>query len=616
MAFQLSPLANVAWNIVQKINKRLPDRSLPTPSWSGRPLMKKTERSMPPLGPRLTQSVCPSCLLETRNGILRGKQQPHELTLSSGLITAEILEEAGTVIMRKSCDRHGPFEDLLASNAKFFWRMEGLFPGCDFERLEKSNYGDQGARYGRGSFLIVDLTTRCNMKCDTCFMNANEIGHVDEISIAEIRALLDHSAEVMPRREFNILFSGGEPTLSPHFLEAVRYAKSLGYTRLHVATNGIRFAEEPEFAKAARDAGLHAVYLQLDGTTNEKNAHRGIANLFGVKHQAIENIADAGMRVTLQVTVIRGVNNDNVGSIVEFAIKNNDKIFGVVFQPIMFTGRDEEVTDARRYEQRYTLSQLASDLQEQTIPGWEPLRDWFPMGSYGTFCTYIDMLYPDRKRGSTYVNSHPDSAVFSALVMNRETGDWKPVSAFFNVERFLSDIESIIDAAFSPTISQTQLVLSILRNFEQSKAPKGLTLRHLPALLKQCVTRMNGQVSDWSEKVYDKDEWSILVIGGMWFQDLFNYELANIQMSTALVADSGIRPSKNAGEEVPFSFKNAAGWRQVVERARSLPSLSTWHRKHGRHAIYTNGISVSVADLTSSLAKVSAEVVNEVETVH
>ena len=85
------------------------------------------------------------------------------------------------------------------------------------------------------------------------------------------------------RRQIIILFSGGEPTLSPYYLEAVAYAKKIGFYRILAATNGIRFAEDIEFCKAAKAAGQHGVYLQFDGVSEEKNKHRGVGNLFDVK---------------------------------------------------------------------------------------------------------------------------------------------------------------------------------------------------------------------------------------------------------------------------------------------------------------------------------------------
>jgi 7,8-dihydro-6-hydroxymethylpterin dimethyltransferase len=581
--------ANLAWRAVQTLNSLLPEGKLPTPAWSKYPLLKRRERAMPPLGPRKTQSVCPKCLLETRDAVLRGKQGVESLTLTPGVIDAEILEEAGTVVMRKSCERHGPFEDTLASDARFFWQMEDLFPGCDFPRSEIGPHGVHSVQYGRGSFVIVDLTTRCNMKCGTCFMDANQLGHVSEASFDEIKALLDNAASVEPKREFNILFSGGEPTLSPHFIEAVKYASSLGLIRLHVATNGIRFAEDPSFAIAAHAAGLHGVYLQIDGMTEEKNAHRGISNFLDVKLQAIENINAAGMRVTLQTTVINAVNNDGVGKIVQFAAENPDKIFGVVFQPIMFTGRDEQIDDESRYLHRYTPSQLASDLKQQSTPNWEPLRDWFPMGCYSTFSTFMDMIEPKKERGSTFVNGHPDSQIFSPLLVNRDTGEWQPIASCFNVRRFLEDTESIIDKARGPLLSKMQMALSIVRNFDPAKAPKGLAITGLFALLSQCFLRTHSQIKGWSSAVYGKESWRLLFVGSSSFQDLWSYELHNIQMSTAVVADLGLDPSKLDVSEVPFSFKNAGGWRQVSESARNAPTLSQWHKSHGRHTIFTNG---------------------------
>ena len=595
-----SKIAGIAWNVAQLINRSLPEGQLPTPVWSQTPLRKMKERKSPPLGPRVTQSVCPKCLIEVRDSVLRGTTSANSLTDYPGTIEAEIVEEAGTVLLRKSCDRHGPFEDTLATDSRFFWKMESLFPGYDFERSEAPVHGLHSVRYGRGSYVLVDLTTRCNMKCNPCFMDANQLDHVYELSFDEIKSLLDQAASVEPKREFNVLFSGGEPTLSPHFLPAVSYARSIGLNRLHVATNGIRFAESRDFAQAAHAAGLHGVFLQIDGMTEEKNAHRGIGNYLDIKLKAIDNISTAGMRVTLQVTVINTVNNDAVGSIVQFAAENSEKIFGVLFQPIMFAGRDEKIDDESRYRERYTLSQLASDLKAQSTVQWEPLRDWWPMACYSTFCTFVDMIHPERERGSTFVNAHPDSAVFSPLIVNRLTGEWYPIASFFNVARFLDDVNTIIDSARGPLLSKAQMALAVLRNFDAMRAPKGLQVQDLLGVFRQCELRSTSQRADWSSAIYDQQPWTILIVGGMWFQDLFSYELQNIQMSTAVVVDAGLDPERVQNAEVSFSFKNAGGWRQVVECARHAPTLSQWHGEHGRHRIYANGQFVSIDQLRPS----------------
>src|SRR5580692_10048472 len=136
-----SQVADVAWNVAHSINQSLPEGRLPVAAWSNSPLKRKRDRTFPPLGPRWTQSVCPKCVLEIRDGILHNGLPAHALIDETAVVDAQVLEEAGRVLLRKSCDRHGPFEDLLASDAQFFWRMERLYPGCDYERSDTHVHG-------------------------------------------------------------------------------------------------------------------------------------------------------------------------------------------------------------------------------------------------------------------------------------------------------------------------------------------------------------------------------------------------------------------------------------------------------------------------------------------
>jgi uncharacterized radical SAM superfamily Fe-S cluster-containing enzyme len=142
---------------------------------------------------------------------------------------------------------------------------------------------------------------------------------------------------------------------------------------VQAATNGIRFAQDLDVARQAREAGLRIAYLQFDGVGEEPNSHRKVANLFEVKLRAIENLYAAGIDVCLVVTIVKTVNDDQVGPIVRFALENCDKISFVSFQPVSFTGRDEAISDRDRHARRYTLSHLAEDLKRQTGVT-EPLR--------------------------------------------------------------------------------------------------------------------------------------------------------------------------------------------------------------------------------------------------
>ena len=197
-------------------------------------------------------------------------------------------------------------------------------------------------------------------------MDANQVGYVHELTFDDVKGLLDDAITIKPRRQMTVQFSGGEPTISPIFLDAVRYAREVGYFSVQAATNGIRFAQEPGLRAQAREAGMRIAYLQFDGVSEEANAHRKVGNLFEVKLRAIENLHAAGIDVCLVVTIVNGVNNDQVGPIIKFALENCDKISFVSFQPVSFTGRDEDISDADRQARRYTLSHLAHDVKAQT----------------------------------------------------------------------------------------------------------------------------------------------------------------------------------------------------------------------------------------------------------
>ncbi len=215
-----------------------------------------------------------------------------------------------------------------------------------------------------------------------------------------------------------IQFSGGEPTISPIFLDAVRYAREVGYFSVQAATNGIRFAQEPQFAHEARQAGLRIAYLQFDGVGEAANAHRKVGNLFDVKLRAIENLSAAGIDVCLVVTIVNTVNNQQVGPIVKFALQNCDKISFVSFQPVSFTGRDEEISDEERHAKRYTLSHLAEDVKRQTGVT-EPLRDWFPLSASSAISQVTDLLQgPGADWGSLSCGCHPDCGIGMGFMLS------------------------------------------------------------------------------------------------------------------------------------------------------------------------------------------------------
>jgi len=563
------------------------------PLWAPGKLSNRPDSTLIPLGvPRITGSVCPECVAQHRIGILQGMLSERTLKTDPGVIRAEIVEEAGRILIRKICSVHGPFEDLLATNAEFFRRMEKLYPGLDFLCSEDETVHDHGVssiRYGRGAFLVFDLTNRCNMKCWPCFMDANAVGYVHELDLEAIRTILQRARSFKPQREVNILFSGGEPTLSPLFLDALKYARQIGFRRLHVATNGIRFAQEPEFAEEARASGLHSVFLQFDGISEEANSHRKVGDLYEIKLRAMENLAKVGLRITLQSTLMNHCNEGQVGSILEFAVQNMEKVFSVVFQPIMFAGRDWRVDDDRRYLQRYTLSQLAQDLGSQTHNDWQPLRDWFPTAILSRLTNILDLLNAEaEEEGAVSPNEHPDWGIMSPLVVNRRTHCWTPITRFFDLERFAHDLGMIAEAKHSRTILKLELAASVLRNYKPNQAPEGFSVKDVLDLFHQCSARMKISNTNWEDIERGAGDWTLFMVYGQRFQDAHVYDVKAIETSMTPVATQE--------GEIAFSAYNSIGWRDLVEREHKVATLLEWHRQQGRHQIYAHGDFVGISD--------------------
>jgi uncharacterized radical SAM superfamily Fe-S cluster-containing enzyme len=156
------------------------------------------------------------------------------------------------------------------------------------------------------------------------------------------------------------------------------------------------------------------------------------------------------------VTIIKTVNDDQVGPVVKFALENCDKISFVSFQPVSFTGRDEEISDEERHAKRYTLSHLAEDMKRQTGVT-EPLRDWFPLSASSVFSDVTDLMNgPGADWGTLKCGCHPDCGVGTAFMVSKRTKEWAPVPAFINVDRFIQDARVISDAARGPRLTKIQ----------------------------------------------------------------------------------------------------------------------------------------------------------------
>jgi 7,8-dihydro-6-hydroxymethylpterin dimethyltransferase len=607
----LTLFARGMFGAIQSVNRFKPNPSF-TPRWSDKPLLKSWQKSKPTLGwPRTTDSLCPNCVIEAREEILSGKKDVSVLINEKvGEIKAQIIERDGEIWMIKDCPVHGHFEDMMAIDSKFLKHIENMFPGRDIQAHNDEklhNHGSSTVKYGRGAVLTVDLTNRCNMMCDPCFMDANQVGFVHELSFEDIKEILDNAITIKPRRQMSVQFSGGEPTISPHFIESIKYSRKVGYNSVQCATNGIEFAKSKEFAKEAAAAGLRYAYLQFDGIGNDANSHRQVGNLFDVKLRAIDNLHEAGVEIVLVITLVNGVNNDQVGSVVRFALDNPRKIAFLSFQPVSFTGRDEEITEQRRLQQRYTLSHLAHDVKNQ-VGITEPTRDWFPLSLMGAFADFADLVHgPDADWGQVSCGCHPNCGVGTAVMIDKETKEMSPVPEFLNIPGLVKDMQKITDAARGKWMSNIMMGLALLKHYNPYKSPTNFTLYELFkkfdksfGLTGKDYGRVDGKRSQTDIEKRRADRWNFLFIAGMWFQDLFNYDFRRTEMC--------IIPYGTQEGEISFcAYNTGIGWRNIIENMHQNATVAKWYEEHGRHEIFARGKEVKLSEVSHGL------VLNEVD---
>jgi 7,8-dihydro-6-hydroxymethylpterin dimethyltransferase len=167
-------------------------------------------------------------------------------------------------------------------------------------------------------------------------------------------------------------------------------------------------------------------------------------------------------------------------------------------------------------------------------------------------------------------------------MVSKKTKEWAPLSSFIDVERLLNDAVVIADAARRPWLTKLQTGLSVLRNYSPLKAPKGLRLVDLVRKYdKQSGGQLGGRLGGGDHIDRKGDEWLVMFVAGMWFQDLWTYDFRRTEMC--------IIPYATQMGEISFcAYNTGVGWRQIVENMYQNATTAEWYREHGKHAVYAN----------------------------
>ena len=395
--------------------------------------------------------------------------------------------------MRKWCPEHGFESCLLHSDAEWYFHAQKFNRPGDIP-LKFATGVDCGCPYDCGvcpdheqhmCLGLIDITDACNMSCPTCFSNTNGSAYM---TMDQIRSTLDGFIEQEGVGAV-VQFSGGEPTVHPQIVEVVKEAVTRPIEVVMINTNGIRIAQDENFVKRLVDVSDHKleIYLQFDGFNDEVSQKIRGKKMTNLKMKAIDNMLKHGLPVNLAAVIQRGVNEDQIGKIVDFGIKTKG-IRGVNFQPAFFAGRYDH--DFNPLD-RVTNTEIMDRLEEQTN-GMFRKTDFLPLPC-----------------------SHPSEiAMTYAYIKGKKV---KPIPRFINLEPYMDQFTNTIFTDPRPIYKKAiEGLWSASSSFNSIKTLYDFScVCGLP--VKKDFFSLEGR-----QKIADENAFRIILIQ---FQDKYNWDM-------------------------------------------------------------------------------------------
>ncbi|MFH1101082.1 MAG: radical SAM protein [Methanobacteriota archaeon] len=504
--------------------------------------------------PKETQSLCPEC---------------------KRILPATIYEKNGKVMMKKTCPDHGEFDDTYWSDVEMFLKAEdwaydgkGVSNPCITDATVcPEQCGLCNLHLSHTCLALIDLTNRCNLQCPICFANANAAGYVFEPPYEDVVRMMKNLRAEEPVPCKALQFAGGEPTIYPQFFDVIKKAKELGFAQIQVATNGVKMVDFA-FCQKMRDAGMNTIYLQFDGLRDEDYLNTRGKKLLDVKLKAIENCRNTKpkpLSTVLVPTIVKTINDDQVGEIVKYAVKNSDVVRGVNFQPVSFTGRiDKEQLEA----QRYTIPDLVTDLERQT--DFLKKDDFYPVPIVAPISDLVSIL---SDREEITFTAHPHCGYATFVFINK--GKVTPIPRFVDVEGLFNRMEELTAKARKYKLliklaKKLQKKGDLHKTFDKyfgefidkNKMPEGLDI----------VEILSDVAFEKDKRSVGKFTWKTLMIGAMHFQDSYNYDIERVKRCVIHYATPDDRI-------IPFcAYNGGPTYREEVEKKFSVP-LDEWKKK-------------------------------------
>ncbi|WHH61776.1 radical SAM (seleno)protein TrsS [Petroclostridium sp. X23] len=314
-----------------------------------------------------TQSLCPVCLKK---------------------IDANIFSQGTNAYMEKICPVHGSFRTIIWKGRtpieKWVRKKERAYINNPLTEIRRGCPFDCGLcseHRQHTCTALIEVTHHCNLQCRFCFADSNP-SKKEEPSLKQIQ--FQYQSVLKASGVCNIQLSGGEPTVRDDLPAIIRMGKELGFQFIQVNTNGLRIAQDEEFVKEMKMAGLDSIFLQFDGTNDIIYKKLRGRELLAVKIRAIENCNKYGIGIVLVPTIVPKVNVDNIADIIDFALQYVPAVRGVHFQPVSYFGR---IPCAPKEEDRITLPEVMEEIEKQTA-GKIKLESLKPPGCENALCSF------------------------------------------------------------------------------------------------------------------------------------------------------------------------------------------------------------------------------------
>lgn len=309
------------------------------------------------------QTVCPRCY----------SPESADLAEPSTWIDGMLVSHGGKVWLRRFCSVHGESESLYEGNLEYWRARQGWVTPTKHvtpDRPDNSLPFPRGYAHGltkshgqHTCILLLNVTSRCNLTCPVCYAEACGESTRPDPSIDEILITVNTVIEREQGKLGVLMLSGGEPTLRPDLADLIEQLIPLSITRIMLNTNGLEMGKNSGLLSLLEKHRQRVeVYLQFDGFRPETYLKlRGTAQLAESKQQVVGLLNDSGVFFTLVPTVVRGINEDEVGEILAYGLKH-PFCAGLAIQPSYLSGRHSGLDP----QDRTTPTGLLAQMQEQT----------------------------------------------------------------------------------------------------------------------------------------------------------------------------------------------------------------------------------------------------------